>query len=148
MLHSLFSQWRLVDSWTSLSSVSFLQQTLRSQFSPNSPVPDGLLMKRSKVIVILQSSRDKNACTRSVDSAKSLLSVTLGPLFRCTSKLAWVTWLGLTFQQLCSVPFIPCTYQGRRSMTTWSRWRSLSRRFFFLDNAALVVTTVAVMKIC
>ena len=34
--------------------------------------------------------------------------------FKCTSRLFLVTWLGLTFKQLCSVPSIPCTYQGRR----------------------------------
>ena len=61
-------------------------------------------------------------------SAKSSSSVTLGPLSKYTLSLPSVTWWGLTFKQLCSGPFIPCTCQGGRYRTTWSRWRSLSRK--------------------
>ena len=75
-----------------------------------------------------------------LDSARSLLSVTLGLSFKYTSRLFVATWLGLTFKRLCSGPFIPCTSQWTLPMTTWSKWRYSSRKE---SHASLVQPLIA-----
>ena len=61
-------------------------------------------------------------------SAKSLLSVPLGPLFKCTSRAAIVTWSGLTYKPPYSGPFTHCTSQIDHSRMIWYRWRFSSRK--------------------
>ena len=63
-----------------------------------------------------------------LDSARSLLSVTLGLSSRYTSRLIVATWSGLTFKRPCSGPFIPCTSQWTLPMMTWSKWQYSSRK--------------------